>query len=252
MSRLPRVVVLVLACMPGLLGLGQAPSDQVPAAKVWVGRHQEIEDYLRTAECVKLERSGTNRVARCYLRPGGPVARMAWRAAPPGVHQGFRDSYKAEIAAYELDKLLEMEMVPPAVERQLAGNRGGAQVWVENIVDLSGDEAPPAMHRANWDSQVARMTMFDNVIGNQGRSRATMLRDAAWNLILIDHSRAFGVETELYSKMHRIDAAYWERLERLTRKQLETVLRPWLDGDAIAAILLRRDKMRIDIKSLQR
>jgi hypothetical protein len=52
--------------------------------------------------------------------------------------------------------------------------------------------------------------------------------------------------------MNRIDVAYWDRLERLTRKQLETVLGPWLDGNAIDAFLLRRDKMRIEIKTLQR
>ena len=47
---------------------------------------------------------------------------MAWRSLPPGVYRGFRESYKAEIAAYELDKLLKMDMVPPSVERQLEGN----------------------------------------------------------------------------------------------------------------------------------
>ena len=120
MSGLPRVVVLFTAVL-SCLGQGQPDSNQAPAAKIWVGRHQEIEDYLRTAECVKLEFFGGNRAGRCTLRPGGPVARMAWRPLPPGVHGGFRESYKAEIAAYELDKLLEMEMVPPSVERQLAG-----------------------------------------------------------------------------------------------------------------------------------
>ncbi len=62
--------------------------------------------------------------ARCTLRPGGPVARMAWRSLPPGIHRGFSESYKAEIAAYEIDKLLKMDMVPPTVERQLQGNSG--------------------------------------------------------------------------------------------------------------------------------
>jgi hypothetical protein len=251
MSALPRVVLL-LGSVLGFLGQGPPGSNPPPAAKIWVGRHQEIEDYLRTAECVKLEFFGGYRAGRCTLRPGGPVARMAWRPLPPGVHGGFRESYKAEIAAYELDKLLEMEMVPPTVERQLAGARGGAQVWVENIVDLTTDESPPTLHRTAWEMQVARMTMFDNFIGNAGRNRGNTLRDGAWNLILIDHSRAFGVEAELYHKMNRIDVAYWDRLERLTRKQLETVLGPWLDGNAIDAFLLRRDKMRIEIKTLQR
>ena len=251
MSGLPRVALLLAGAL-SFLGQAQPASNQSTAAKIWVGRYQEIEDYLRTAECVKLELFGSYKAGRCTLRPGGPIARMAWRPLPPGVHQGFRESYRAEIAAYELDKLLEMEMVPPSVERQLSGTRGGAQVWVENIFGLNADESPPTLHRAAWEMQIARMTMFDNFIGNAGRNRGNMLRDAAWNLILIDFSRAFGVERELYYKMNRIDEDYWDRLERLTRKQLETSLGPWLDADAIDAMLLRRDKMRIEIKSMQR
>ena len=56
---------------------------------------------------------------------------MAWRPLPPGLDRGFWQSYKSEIAAYELDKLLKMDMVPPTVERQLHGANGAAQLWVE-------------------------------------------------------------------------------------------------------------------------
>ena len=53
------------------------------------------------------------------------------------------------------------------------------------------------------------MTMFDNLIGNRDRNRRTMLRDTAWKLILIDQTRAFGVESDLDHKMSGIDDAYW-------------------------------------------
>ena len=128
MVRLRRVPVLV-ACLVILLdSQGQMAATQGLTAKIWVGRNQEIEEYLRTAECVSMEELGKNRAARCTFRPGGPVARMAWRSLPPGTYRGFWESYKAEIAAYELDKLLRMDMVPPAVERQLQGNNGAAQL----------------------------------------------------------------------------------------------------------------------------
>ena len=77
----------------------------------------------------------TQSLARCTLRPGGPVARMAWKTLAPGIYRGFFASYKNEIAAYELDKLLKLDMVPPTVERQLQGITGAAQLWVENVVD---------------------------------------------------------------------------------------------------------------------
>ena len=102
------------------IAIGGAPKT---SAKIWVGRHQEIEEYLRTAECVSTRGSSP---MRCTLRPGGPVARMAWRTLTPGSHRGFFTSYKAEIAAYELDKLLKLDMVPPTVERQFQGSTGAA------------------------------------------------------------------------------------------------------------------------------
>jgi hypothetical protein len=248
MSRMRRLA-LFLVWVPTTLGQAQIPSEQ-PGAKAWVGRYQEIEEYLKTAECVTIRWFPPNKgAAQCTLRPGGPVAKMAWRMGPPGIYRGFKVSYKTEIAAYELDKLLKMDMVPPTVERQLEGNRGAAQQWVENVVDAADPAIPAGESRGHWEKQLVRMTMFDNLIGNRERNKRNMLRDNAWGLILIDHSRAFGVESELYHKMSAIDDAYWAGIERLTRAQLDGALQPWLDPQEINAILERREKMRAEIKS---
>ncbi|HSD65373.1 MAG TPA: hypothetical protein VLF95_01660, partial [Vicinamibacteria bacterium] len=184
-----RSVAALLACLPAFLGQGQPAANPRPGARIWVGRHQEIEEYLRTAECVSMQMLVPTRMGRCTLRPGGPFVRMAWRPLPPGVHRGFRESYKAEIAAYELDKLLKLDMVPPSVERQLEGSRGAAQLWVEDVTPLARDASPGGSDRAHWEDQVGRMRMFDNLIGNQDRNQGNILHDAAWNLILVDHSR---------------------------------------------------------------
>ncbi|HUL79746.1 MAG TPA: hypothetical protein VL691_20945 [Vicinamibacteria bacterium] len=243
-----RRVVALLACLAPLGG-PTASSGRL-GARIWVGRYQEIEEYLRSAECVSMEVLGPNRTARCTLRPGGPVGRMAWRPLPPGVYRGFRESYKAEIAAYELDKLLEMDMVPPSVERHIEGNDGAAQLWVEDVFDLKPDESPGGSNRAEWENQLARMAMFDDLIGNRDRNRGNMLRDAAWNLILLDHSRAFGDGTELPRRLTRVDEGLWARIDGLTRERLDRALRAWLGPDEIRAILDRREKMRAEIRSL--
>ena len=251
MIRLRRVAVLLL-CVLAYLGQGQLASTQRLGAKIWVGRYQEIEEYLRTAECVSSEMLFPDRLVRCTLRPGGAVARMAWRSLPPGVYRGFRESYKAEIAAYEVDKLLQLDMVPPSVERQLEGNKGAAQLWVENVRDSKEDASPGESNRADWENQLARMTMFDNLIGSRDRNLGNMLHDAEWNLILLDHSRAFGDGTELPRKMNRIDQRFWSKIESLTPNQLDKALRAWLADNEIKAILDRREKMRAEIKSLPR
>ena len=246
MPRLRRLVAL-FAMVPVVLGQAQSPSDK-PGAKTWVGRNQEIEEYLKTADCVSMRWFAGKVSAQCTLRPGGPVARMVWRTLP-GIHRGFRESYKSEIAAYELDKLLKMDMVPPTVERQIDGSDGAAQQWVEQVADATDPALPDGESRARGESDRVRMTMFDNFIGNRDRNLGNVLRDPAWNLILVDHTRAFGIESDLVRKMSGIDDALWVRIDRLTRKQLDEALGRWLDRNQIDAMLARRERMRAEIKS---
>jgi hypothetical protein len=250
-----RHCALVVLCLSALSCLGsgaaQAPSTEASNAKIWVGRYREIEEYLKTAECVNLESLGANMDhARCILRPGGPVARMAWMVLPPGVYRGFVTSYKTQIAAYELDRLLKMDMVPPSVERQLQGKTGAATLWVENVDTWKGEIPPSEVNRPTWDKQVARIAMFDALIGNRERNQANILRDKAWNLILLDHTRAFGLATNISPPLSRIEREFWDRLLALTRKDLDAKLRPWLDEQQITAMLERRDKMKTEIEKL--
>jgi hypothetical protein len=75
-----RSVAALLACLPAFLGQGPPAVNPRPGDKIWVGRHQEIEEYLRTAECVSMEMIVPTRMGRCTLRPGGPFAR--WPGGP--------------------------------------------------------------------------------------------------------------------------------------------------------------------------
>src|SRR5262249_48988716 len=142
--------------------------------------------------------------------------------------------------------------VPPSVERRLEGMIGAAQLWVENVVSLKADASRDESARTQWENQLARMTMFDNLIGYRDREAGNMLRDDSWNLILLDHSRAFSTNTELPQKLTRIDRTFWDRIEKLTRTQLDAALRVWLSQNEIDAILDRRERMKAEITSLPR
>ena len=109
-----------LALLPAALIAQPAES-----AKTWVGRAAVIEEYIRTAPIVRFEdvSRGVTRPRRGYLAPGGPVESIVWKALRPGMSRGFYESYKSEIAAYEIDKLLALDMVPPKVERRAGGRR---------------------------------------------------------------------------------------------------------------------------------
>lgn len=250
----PRRLASLSVCLFALMGLAPpqqaSPVSPDSGAKTWIGRYRDVEEYLRTAECVGMEdvSKSVPGAKRCVLRPGGPVARMIWKPLIPVVYRGFRESSTNDIAAYELDKLLKLDMVPPVVERELQGYKGAATLWVEKVTDARDGASPGAPERSRWEKQLTRMRMFDNLIGNRDRNLANILRDTAWNMILLDHSRAFGSGAELRHSLDPIDRDLWAKIETLTRQQLDATLGPWLEDEEIAAILARREKMRAEIK----
>ncbi|MBI4521470.1 MAG: hypothetical protein HY701_11580 [Gemmatimonadetes bacterium] len=70
-------------------------------------------------------------IRRGYFTPGGLAASAAVRNIRPGRRDGFWESYKSEIAAYRLDRLLELDMVPPTVERRYNRESVSVQLWAD-------------------------------------------------------------------------------------------------------------------------
>jgi hypothetical protein len=254
-----------LGALIGLVLLSASPRAQTaataaPAAttaagcalKQWTANKPAIEQYLRSAEIDRMENLpvGVTKPKKAFLKSGGPVAAIAWKDLQPGMHNGFWDSYKAEIAAYELDKLLGMDMVPPAVEKRVKGSRGAAVQWVDNTHPWKISEPIKGPDPVAWEKQVIRMKMFDNLICNKDRNQGNLLYDDDYHLILIDHSRAFINSKDLPTKMSRIDREFLDKLNALTLDQLNTALGPWLGKSEIKAILERRDRMNAEIDKM--
>ena len=172
--------------------------------------------------------SDPRKAARCTLRPGGPFPRMAWRSLPPGIYRGFWESYKTEIAAYEIDKLLKLDMVPPSVERQLARRRGcrptlgGEHLRGEGRRPTRRATARPLGEPAGSDGHVRQPHWQPRQKPGQHAARCRVECDSARSFArLRSRHRA-------PAKMRRIDAAFWARIESLTRPQLDAALRAWI------------------------
>ena len=187
---------------------------------------------------------------------------LQFKKLPPGIRSGFWESYKSEIAAYELDKLLAMDMVPPTVERRYEGDPVSFQLWVDDTQLLKSLPNQHAPDIDRWNRQVYRQRVFDNLVGNIDRNAGNLLVDALWNLILIDHSRAF-TETktlpfetltrgkEKVELMTRIDRPFFERVEALDFPTLKQRVGPWVLGDGwLRALLKRRDRVVEHFKAL--
>jgi hypothetical protein len=224
------------------------------SAKTWLHQRDRIEEYLKTAEVVGMEelKVGVTRPRRATLAPGGPVGAIAWKVVPPGRSSGYWESYKSEIASYELDKLLGLDMVPPTVEKRVKGDLGAAVMWcdgVKSFKDMGGVPTPPSRYIGAWVRQLSRAKMFDNLIGNLDPNMGNWLVDPSWNLILIDHTRAFTTDKGLvHKKMDYIDGPLWEKMQALTLESLQSAIGQWVGERELKAMLDRRERMRGDFE----
>jgi hypothetical protein len=259
MRRLALLLLVWSATVSGWQATAPTPPAQAPvaaapaavgSAKIWPGREAEIEDYLRTSPFTRVEDVpiGVTKPRRGYFAEGGLVVSAAWKVLRPGRPNGFWESYKSEIGAYEMDKLLGLNMVPPAVEKVWKGDRGAAVLWVQPVRSWKAVENLPKPDR--WNLEAIRMKMFDNLIGNSDRNAGNFLVDDEWNLFLIDHSRAFVNDTKLPFTMVRIDKPLWEKMQALDEARLMERLGPWMDKASVRAILKRRDKMQQTIDKM--
>ncbi len=251
---------LIAAVAVGAWALVTAPAalaQDGPALgeRRWLDQAEEIEQFMRDAEVLDMEDigEGVTNPKVCQLAPGGPIQRITFKPIRPGIHQGFYDAYTSEIAAYELDKLLQLALVAPAVEKHIGGKFGAAVMWVESaksIKEIGRFPNPPASQRERWNRQLIRAQMFHNLIGNTDPNQGNWLVYPGWNLVLIDHSRAFTTGARLVHKLKQIDQGLWEQFESLDEAVLTESLSEWLGGAEIGAILKRRDKMAKEIEKL--
>ena len=219
----------------------------------WIGHEAEIEKFLTEGKILKLEDVpiGVTKPQRAVLEPGGPVGRFAWKALRPGYSKGFMESYKSEIAAYRMDRMLDLHMVPPIVERKIDGRSGAAVMWIENTKPWSV-EKPPQGPEPMWSIQLTKMKMLDLLIANIDRNQGNLMYDGDWHLFLIDHSRAFIGKKDLkgIAPLGRVERALWNKMEALTPESLEAGLGDLVSTNDKQAILIRRDKMALAIKEL--
>jgi hypothetical protein len=239
----------------GALVAAPQATEEAVSAKVWLSRAADYEEFLKTAEVVRMEEIpvGVTKPTRCYFAPGGLVESMTWKSIKPGRHGGFWESYRSEIAAYELDKLLDLQMVPPTVEKRVKGELGAAIMWTaptESFKEMGGPPTPPSGHADSWYRQIARAKMFDNLINTRDPNLGNWLVDPSWNLILIDHTRAFASGKGMVHEMNRIDKGLWVRMLSLDENVLKGALGSWLVGGQIKNLFARRDLMKKEIEKM--
>jgi hypothetical protein len=257
MNGSPLTAVAVLATLAlGTQVSAQAPAPASVGARTWVGHYAELEEYLRTAPVERIEEVpiGVTKPKRVFFARGGPVESATFKVLPMGRRSGYWEAHRSEVAAYELDRLLGLDMVPVTVERHVEGKLASVQLWVEGCRMIKDVDQSACPRPDEWARQVCRQRVFDNLVANIDRNAGNILVDDAWNLILIDHSRAFGSNSIPFEKeMTRVDRELFARLKTLDEGRLMERVRPWLLSDgSVRDILKRRDKIVARFEKLAR
>lgn len=151
----------------------------------------------------------------------------------------FRDSFRHELAAYELDKLLGLGLVPPVVERKIDGRPGSLQVWVART-NLRFVRRLPLPSPESSSQYVHAVRLLDYLIFNTDRHLRNLFFDEQWRPVVIDHSMAFHSFTRPARPLHRFPREPVARLRALDRRRLERALGDYLHDDQLDALEARR------------
>ena len=162
-----------------------------------------------------------------------------------GTELNFRDTWKFNVAGYELAKLLELNMVPPYVERKIVGAPASVSWWVNDAMmerdRVRKNLTPPDI--ARWNDEMHAARLFHELIGDSDFNMTNTLIAPDWRVWMIDFSRAFRLGRALqYAKeVTRIDRKLLTNLRGLTPALLQQRLGSWLTRPEIEAVLARRD-----------
>jgi hypothetical protein len=163
------------------------------------------------------------------------------------------DSYMREIAAYRLDRLLGLGLVPVTIAREIKGRPGALQWHPDQLV--GAEEAAKGSTRLSpWcetQSQSELLRAWDALLFNQGRTMASVNWEAtSTSLLSSDHRRAFGTRPGLPNQPSghtlQVGAELCRRLTGLNADTLARALTDTISAKEQKALLARRDRLVAD------
>ena len=228
---------------------------------------EQIKQFLRTAEVIKSKPSskGITHTSRLTLSNGTVTHDASFQTIDEHksekklengkVEFGFVDSYKYNIAAYELAELVGLDdMLPVYVERRWHGETGSLCWWLPVKMDdaerFKKKLEPPDPDK--WNGQMYRIRVFDELIYDSDPNLTNVLIGEDWTVWRIDFSRAFRRNKDLRGPKNLVkcDRQLFEKLKALKADELTEKTKPYLTKDEVNGVMARRDKIVATFQTL--
>jgi len=235
-----------------------------------VAERPKWEEFLTTADIIaEQQMSGSEAVTspwKLTLSKDGQQHFALWKNIAIATGR-YPDNWKWEIAAYRIDKLLDLNMVPATAERRFHNERGSIQIWAESEMTLKTKVEKkiktPSYKIFFYNRALYLQRFFDNLIGNEDRHQNNYLLTKDWRLLLIDHSRSFRTSKKftkelLYTEKHpegpmemkELPRVMVDKLKALTPEIVKAAVGEYLTEEEVKAMFLRRDLMLQEIDKL--
>jgi len=191
------------------------------------------------------------------LEIDGAKRQALWKDAL-GRQKGFLENWRWEIAAYRIDKLIGLDMVPPTIEKRFREERGSCQLWIDDTITLKDKverkiKTPPAKV-FYWNRALYKQRTWDNLIANVDRHQKQFLITSDFRILLCDHSRSFRTtkkltKTLIYDEnykegprlMKELPRPLYESIKSLTFDKIKNAVEDYLTNKEIEAVLKRKD-----------
>ena len=257
----PLVKPLFLVLSFVMLPCAARAADDPPLTK------EQIKQFLQTAEVIKSSTSnkGVTHPSRLTLSNGTITHDASFQSIDEHknreelqsgrVEFNFADSYKYNIAAYELAELVGLDdMLPVYVERKWQGKTGSLSWWLPVKMDdaerMQKKIEPPDQDR--WNKQMYRIRVFDELVYDTDPNLTNVLIGEDWTVWRVDFSRAFRNYKELRmpKNLVKCDRQLLEKLKALKGDELAAKTKGYLTKEEVNAVMARRDKIVATFQTL--
>ena len=224
--------------------------------------NEQLENFLLTAQVVESEEvdEGITKPIKLTLKKGNRTIYAVYKSIDtnPSLerknkwpHDGNNsDRYNHEMAAYELNKMLGLDIIPPTVVRSYKAKKGIFQFWISNAINRSKMITDKVTYAGSCSksSQMALMKIFDALIYNDDRNTGNVLfQQDEWQIWLIDHTRAFVAKSKIpkvlkWNKL-TLSNSFRKSLENLDEQLLKKRLSKYLHKRQISYLIKRKNKI---------